>query len=157
MRLLRPPPADQRQDGQIMLLSLIYGLVALALVLVVVAVSTVYLERKRLLALADALAVDAADAIDVDAFYTADRGDELDLPLTDDSVRGAVEEYLVAAPAGLTREFDDFAVIDPTGTPDGDVAEVSLFATVRPPLVPWVLTPWSDGIPLRVTSRAHSG
>jgi uncharacterized membrane protein len=149
-------PHRPKDEGQILLLSLVYGLVTLALVIVVVAVSTVYLERKRLLSLADALAVDAADAIDTDVFYTGDRGEAVDLPLTDASVRSAVEDYLQAAPAAVTGEFEDFAVVEPTGTPDGTVAEVSLGAPIRPPLVPWVLTPWRDGIPLQVTSRAVS-
>ncbi|WP_435529667.1 pilus assembly protein TadG-related protein [Occultella kanbiaonis] len=148
---------ERREDGQILLLSLVYGLVTLALVMVVASVASVYLERKRLLSLADALAADAADSVDEAQFYTGDRGSVVDLPLSDESVRSAVEEYLRAAPAGVTDEFEALAVIDPTGSPDGDIAEVSLGAVSRPPLVPWVLIPWSDGIVIEVTAHAEAG
>ncbi|TDE97440.1 hypothetical protein EXU48_04400 [Occultella glacieicola] len=157
MRNSRARPRGGSEDGQILLLSLIYGLVTLALVMVVASVASVYLERKRLLSLADALAADAADAVDEAQFYTTDRPSTVDLPLTDASVRAAVEEYLRAAPASMTEEFEQFAIVEPTGSPDGDVAEVSLGAVSRPPLVPWVLLPWTDGITVEVTARAEAG
>lgn len=140
-----------REDGQILLLSLVFGVITLALVLVVASVSSIYLERKELLALADALAADAADAVDAQTYYT-DAGVE-HLPLTDASVHAAVQDYLAAAPAAVTGEFEDFAVAAPTGTPDGQVAEVTLAARVRPPVLPWVLMPWADGFEIEVTAR----
>lgn len=140
-----------REDGQILLLSLVFGVITLALVLVVASVSSIYLERKELLALADALAADAADAVDAQTYYT-DAGVE-HLPLTDASVHAAVQDYLAAAPATVTGEFEDFAVAAPTGTPDGQVAEVTLTARVRPPVLPWVLMPWADGFEIEVTAR----
>ena len=140
-----------RDDGQILLLSLVFGVITLALVLVVASISSIYLERKELLALADALAADAADAVDAESYYT-DPG-AAHLPLTDDSVHAAVEEYLAAAPAAVTGQFEDFAVVAPTGTPDGQVAEVTLAARVRPPVLPWVLMPWADGFEIEVTAR----
>ncbi|HLS15525.1 MAG TPA: hypothetical protein VK095_13530 [Beutenbergiaceae bacterium] len=144
---------DRDEDGQIMLLSMVYGLVALALVMVIVSVSAVYLERKRLLSLADALAADAADAADLQVWYGAG---ETDLVLTDASVRTSVDDYLGAAPAAVTGRFEDFAVTTPTGTPDGETAQVSLTAQVRPPLVPWMLTPWQDGFPIEVTAEGRA-
>ncbi|WP_159622721.1 pilus assembly protein TadG-related protein [Ruania rhizosphaerae] len=138
-------------DGQILLLSLVYGVVTLALVLVVVSVSAIYLERKRLLSLADALAADAADAVDEASFYGGAAVDPGDLPLTDASVQGAVADYLAAAPAGVA-EFEDFGVVPPTGSPDGLTAQVSLTARVRPPLVPWAIIPFADGFVIDVTA-----
>lgn len=138
-------------EGQILLLSLVFGVITLALVLVIASVSAIYLERKELLALADALAADAADAVDAHTYYTD--ADVEELPLTDASVQAAVQEYLAAAPAAVTGEFEDFAVGAPTGTPDGHLAEVTLTARARPPVLPWVLMPWADGFPIEVTAR----
>jgi hypothetical protein len=128
-------------------------------VLVVASASAVHIERKRLLALADGAAADAADAIDVAAYYAAAGSPEeaTRVPLSDASVEAAVQEYLRAVPSALVGEFDALRVGEPTGTPDGTRAQVTLTATARPPLVPWVLLPWSDGIALRVTSTAQAG
>lgn len=139
------------EEGQILLLSLAFAVITVALVLVVASVSAIYLERKELLSLADALAADAADAVDADTYYTDPAAAHL--PLTDASVQAAVQDYLEAAPAAVTGEFEDFAVAAPTGTPDGQVAEVTLTARVRPPVLPWVLMPWADGFPIEVTAR----
>lgn len=153
-RLRRRLDARWREDdGQIMLLSIAYGLVALALVLTVVSVSAIYLERKQLLALADAVAADAADAVDEGQYFGSDRGDEPTLPLTDASVQQAAQDYLAAAPAGVV-DFERLAIAEPTGTPDGTAAQVSLSALVRPPLVTWVISPWQDGFTVTVTSSA---
>lgn len=142
-------------DGQIMLLSIFYGLLALALVLVVVSVSAIYLERKRLLSLADAVAADAADAIDEDTYFTTDRTETPSLPLTDASVQQEAARYLDAAPSGVV-DFEGLAIVAPTGSPDGTTAQVSLSAVVRPPLVTWVLAPWQDGFVVTVTTSAEA-
>lgn len=143
------------EDGQIMLLSIVYGLVALTLVLVVVSVSSVYLERKRLLALADAVAADAADTVDEDSYFGGERPQEVAIPLTDDSVQQAAADYLEAAPRAVV-DFDELAIASPTGTPDGTTAQVSLAAVVRPPVVTWVLRPWQDGFVVTVTTSAEA-
>ena len=141
--------------GQVLLLILIYSLIAVALVTVVASASAVHLERKRLLALADAAALDAADAVDIDAFYVDGARPGGGVPLTDASVRASVREY--AAVAGAADRFDSFAVDRSTGTPDGRTAEVTLVATAKPPLLSSVIAAFSDGIPLNVTSRAVTG
>ena len=157
-------PADARDGGQIMLLSLAFSALVIALVLVVASASAVHIERKRLLALADAVAVGAADAIDEAAYYqplaaAAPGGPRAPtrVPLSEASVDAAVQDYLAAAHAALVGEFEGLRVTEPTGTPDGVTAQVTLTAVTRPPLVPWVLAPWSEGITLRVTSTARAG
>ncbi len=141
------------ESGQIMLLSLGFGVLALALVLVVAAASSVYLERKQLLALADGAAADAADAIDYRLYYSTD--DSRDgLPLSDQSVLESVEGYLERSPAA--GSFDGLWIVSDTGTDDGRTARVSLAAVARPAVVPWVLVPWSDGFEIRVTSTARA-
>nr|KEP23389.1 hypothetical protein DA06_08980 [Georgenia sp. SUBG003] len=152
-------PAGGPEQGQIMLLTLAFGVLVLVLVLVVASASAVHIERKRLLALADGAAADAADAVDPAAYYAGagSPGQSTRVPVSDASVAAAVQQYLRAAPPALVAEFDRLRVAEPTGTPDGTTAQVTFTATARPPLVPWVLLPWSDGIALRVTSTAQAG
>lgn len=156
--------ADRRESGQIMLLALAFAALALALVLVLASASAVHIERKQLLALADAAALDAADAVDLAAFYgdTVLPGDAADpragaglVPLTDRTVRDAVQSHLAASPAAAG--VSAVRVGEPTGTPDGVTAEVTLTAIARPPFIPWALVGWSDGIALRATSTARAG
>ncbi|WP_164737359.1 hypothetical protein [Georgenia sp. SYP-B2076] len=155
-------PRGGGERGQIMLLTLAFSALALVLVLVVASASAVHIERKRLLALADLAAAGAAEAIDEAAYYEAATTPAPDgassattVPLSEATVDAAVRAYL-AQPA-VAGEFDGVRVAEPTGTPDGLTAQVTLTAVARPPLVPWALLPWSEGITLRVTSTARAG
>jgi hypothetical protein len=143
-----------------MLLVVVYTLISFSLVTVVVSASAVHLARHRLLSVADAAALDAADALDRPGFYgSADRpagpgtGDRV-VPLSDASVRDSVRAYL--ADSGAAGRFTGLAVAGPTGTPDGSTAEVTLTAVVRLPMVGAVLAPWTDGVPIRVTAHARA-
>ncbi|WP_315093475.1 pilus assembly protein TadG-related protein [uncultured Cellulomonas sp.] len=153
-RRRRRPTGD---DGQVMILTLGFVVVALLLITVVVSAAGVHLERKRLLALADLLALEAADAVGDDRYFAPGAGqgdpDTEGLPLTDASVRAAVDRYL-RDNRGAATEWEDVAVLSAT-TPDGRSAHVHLGAVVRPALVSWVLAPWSDGIPLEAESVAR--
>src|SRR5690606_41155457 len=98
-----------------------------ALVFAVASATSVYIDRKRLLSLADGAAVDAADALDEELYFTdPPAGDRI--PISDASVDDAVSEYLDQTPAALLAEFDQLAVVEPTGTPDGTTAQVTLAA-----------------------------
>ncbi|MEJ5914169.1 hypothetical protein [Pseudokineococcus sp. 1T1Z-3] len=117
------------------LLVLGYAVLALALVLVVTGVSAVHLERKRLLAVADAAAGDAADALDEGFYFGEGAGTPLErgVPLTDAAVRSAAAEHLSSSPAA--RRLDGVRLGPGTGSPDGVTAQVQLSAPVRLPLV----------------------
>ena len=141
------------ESGQITLLTMGFAVVALALILVVASASSIHLERKRLFALADGAVADAADAIDLEQYYRAELP-AAGVPLTDESVRTAVEDHLDAAMA--TARFDGLQIAGSTGTADGRTAQVTLSAVARPPLVPWVLVPWSDGFTIQVTALAQA-
>ncbi|WP_324649881.1 pilus assembly protein TadG-related protein [Georgenia sp. H159] len=141
------------EEGQITLLSIGFGLLALTLVLVVVAASSVYLERKQLLALADGAAADAADAIDYELYYSPDAARD-GLPLSNASVQESVESYLGDSVAA--GRFRALQVGRTTGTVDGRMAHVTLSAVARPAVVPWVLAPWADGFAITVTSSARA-
>ncbi|MBI4939473.1 MAG: hypothetical protein HY830_01850 [Actinobacteria bacterium] len=159
-----------------MLLILGYAVVVLLLVTVVAAATSVHLTRHRLMGLADAAALDAADAIDTERFYTGGAGgggqtgggraagDSASrrteqttpdpVPLSDASVRASVSGYLaVAAPL---QPFPAPQVGAGTGTPDGVTAQVTLTTTARIPLVSSVLRPWADGVRVTVTARARA-
>lgn len=144
-----------RDDGQVMLLTLCYAVIALLLVTVAASASSIHLERKRLLAVADQAALAAADSMSADTYYgrTGPAPDDGLVVLTDVAVREAVDQHLQRSP-GAAR-LTGLAVVS-TST-DGRTAEVTLGAVARPPLVSWVTAAWSDGIALRVTSRARAG
>jgi hypothetical protein len=146
-----------RESGSITLLSIAFAALALLLLTAVVSATSIHLERKRLLALADELSLAAADSLDEASFYRGEaRRPTTDgvIPLTDADVRRAVEEYLSAHPsvaAGHERLTVTEAVSD-----DGRTARVSLAALARPPLISWITAPWSDGIALSATSSARA-
>lgn len=143
---------EQPDDGQVLLLVLAYAAISISLVLVVVSASAVHLERKRLLEVADGAALDAADEVDERIYFPAGARPG-SVPLSDGSVRAAVEDYL--ADRGAYADFDDLTVDASTGSSDGRTAEVTLYATVQPPLIGWALEAFSDGVVLRATSRAR--
>jgi hypothetical protein len=65
---VRRPTGD---DGQIMILSIGFTIVALLLVTGVVSATGIHLERKRLLAAADSIAVEAADELSAPGYFPA--------------------------------------------------------------------------------------
>src|SRR5665648_624778 len=157
-RLMRRGPSGD-DDGQIMLLTVGYVVLALLLVGVVVSATAVHLQRKQLLILADLAALEAADALDTGAYYTGAPASEpsADAPLvrlTPSGVADSVDGYLTNAPAA--DRFTDLAVVEATTT-DGRTARVTLRAVAQVPLLNIVTAAWSDGIELQVTARARAG
>jgi hypothetical protein len=149
--LATPRRVGRGDDGQVMLLAIGYAVIALLLVTVVVTASGIHLERKRLLALADLTALQAADALDLDAYFSRGSDDDL-VTLGDVQVRAAVTDFLTTAAADA--RLDDLELVE--ARTDGHTVTVTLRALARPALVSWVTAPWSDGIELRVTSSARS-
>ena len=156
MTRLRLPPPEEREDGQVLLLSLGFAVLAILLIVTVVSATAVHLERKRLLVLADHAALAAAAALDEGAYYgrTGSTGDAGLVLLTPSSVRSAAEAHVTAAPEA--GRFSDLRVAAAT-TGDGRTAEVTLTAVAHPPLLTWATAAWDAGVPLQVTSRARAG
>lgn len=145
-----PADRDGERDGErggILALTLgVLGVAALLIVVVAVA-SSVYLDRRELLALADTTAAHAATRIDPAAYA------EGTIMLTDQGVRTAALDFLASAPSSVT-DLPGLALVEPTGASGATTAQVTLTAYSRPAFLPWLLMPWSDGIAMTVTSSA---
>lgn len=150
-RLLAALRARDAESGQVMILTLGLAMVVLALVFVVASVTAVQIERKQLLAMADAAALDAATRIDAAAYYASGSGR---VEVSDATVRAAVGEYVASHRAALGLERA--RVGEPTGSPDGRTARVTLVTEADIPLVPWFLD-GAGGVGLRVTTTARAG
>lgn len=133
-------PETDADEGSILLLTLGYVLLALALVFVCVCATDLYIAQKRLDALADAAALAGADG-----FTLAVDGDAPRAALTDDGVNAQVVALLAAASGEATLVH--------ASTPDG----VSAQATVTAPWHPPLLSPFvPDGIRLESTATSRT-
>jgi hypothetical protein len=136
-------------DGSTLLLTIFYGFLALVLILLVVAATSLYLERKRLFTLADGAALAGAEAFLLDSVTPATDAGQLKPVLDPIAVDRAVRRYLASAPKA---DVADFTVTRATSV-DGRSATVSLGAYWRPPVLTLVLP---AGVPLQVTAVARS-
>ena len=135
------------ESGSILPLTIFFGFLALVLVLLVVAASSLYLERKRLFGLADGAALVGAEAFELDTVPQTPGGVRPRLQSTD--VAAAVTDY-VAGSAG--SRFESLEVLRAESA-DGRSATVELAAYWRPPVVS-LLVP--DGFRIEVTAVARS-
>ncbi|HWH25291.1 MAG TPA: pilus assembly protein TadG-related protein [Pseudolysinimonas sp.] len=142
------PPALLRDDtGSTLPLIAFFGALALALVLVVAASTSLYLERKRLFTLADGAALAGAEAFTLDQVVETPNGP--DVALAPDDVRTAVQSYLHSAP---TQRFDDLNLDEATSV-DGRSARVTLSSVWHPPLV-GLFVP--DGLRIDATATSRT-
>lgn len=152
MRIFRKRLTEEPEAGNTILLSVILSAVAIALVLTFGSITQMHIERKRLLALADAAALHAASALDEDHYYTTPGAD---LHLTDASVHAAVEDFLVRTPAAQHNRLHALQIDSPTAAIDGDTAQVTLSAFIRPTYIPWSVTPF-EGFRIQVSTTARA-
>jgi hypothetical protein len=108
------------EQGTILLLTIGYALIAIALVVVAVDASAFFLSRRALAGLADGAAVAGTHAEDGNQIYRAGTG--ADLPLTPVGVRTEVTSYLDSRDAGTAYPRLQLADV---GT-DGRTVSVSL-------------------------------
>jgi uncharacterized membrane protein len=135
------------ESGSILPLTIFFGGLALLLVLLVVAATSLYLERKRLFTLADGAALVGAEAFDLREVTTSPHGVRPLLESAD--VASAVSDFVAASP---DRGFESLAV-ERAVTTDGRSATVELSAYWRPPVVS-LLVP--EGLRIEVTAVARS-
>ncbi len=135
------------ENGSSLILTIFYGAFALALILVVVAATSLSIDRKRLFSLADGAALAGAEAFELSAVNADAAGFTAMLASAD--VRVAALEYIAAVPHGALEGV----VVESAASPDGLSAEITVSAWWRPP----VLTVFvAEGLRLEVTSTARS-
>jgi len=134
------------EEGSTLLLTLFYAALSLVLILVVVAATSLYLERKRLFTLADGAALAAAEASQFDA--VGRDGTDPTRTVNAADVDSAVAAYL-ALPHG---PFEGLAVTRAFSA-DGYSATVTLSAQWRPPVLTLLIP---AGLTVDVTAVARS-
>ncbi|MGP4031305.1 pilus assembly protein TadG-related protein [Pseudarthrobacter sp. 1C304] len=151
MTAIRRPTAtdDGRDDGQLMVMIIGFVLLALLLATVVTAASSVYIEHKKLLSLADGASVAAADSFTLGQLETG--GGSPTAILTGARVQSAAADFLDRS--GASARFSGLSVGPGTGSPDGSTAVVVLSAAVHPPVVNFLVP---DGIRIEASSTARS-
>lgn len=108
---------DER--GSILPLTIFYGFLSLVLILLVVAATSLYLERKRLFTLADGAALVGAEAFELDDVTLTHEGPRASLVSAD--VAAAASGYLATAP---TSGFESLT-LERAETVDGRSATVA--------------------------------
>lgn len=152
------PPAVRREpeSGRILLMTAAFVAFTLGLVIVVVSVTQVHLDRKRLLDLADATALAAADEVVGTSVYDGIDGTPASTGgarLDPQDVEAAATEYLAEHAASTPLEEVQLAAVS---TPDGRTARVVLTARTWPAIVSPITRSWSDGIELTAVAAARA-
>lgn len=137
----------RRDDGSTLPLVVFFAFLSLVLVLIVVAATSLYLERKRLFTLADGAALVGAESFDLDDVELTESGYRP--TLENGAVAASITAYLAGEPAGGFTDLE----VEQAATLDGRSATVTLSAYWRPPVLT-VLLP--DGVRIEVTAVARS-
>ena len=111
------------EEGSVMVLTIGYALLSIALILVCVNATSLYLAQKRLDAAADAAALAGADGFTL----VLDGAGEPRAELTTSDVRAQAD--------AIIQSLGGEATVVDAGTPDGTSARVTVAATWRPPIL----------------------
>ena len=135
------------EEGSSLILVIFAGLLGLVVVLGVAAMTSLYIERKRLFTLADGAAIASAESFALSNVQVLDG--LTTVQLRDQEVLATTQNYLRQIPLGTAGEVK----IISAHTPDGVSASVTLLKVWRPPVLS-VLLP--AGVPLEVTALART-
>lgn len=141
------PDPDQ---GQISILIIGMMLICLLALIVIMAITSVYLAERKLQAHADNAALAAADSFR-GLRIPDDGAGRPAAELTDASVSGAASSYLTEV--GAEDDLDSLGIGAGTGTTDGRTAQVTLDAVAHPPVVAWIIP---SGVPISATGDARA-
>ncbi|GAA1341702.1 pilus assembly protein TadG-related protein [Arthrobacter roseus] len=136
------------ESGQVMILVIGYVILTLMVLTVVMAISAVYLEHKKLLSVADSASLAASDNFGVGEVQDGTRGPAP--ALTKTSVQAAAAKYI--SDTGAAARFNELSISGQTGAPEGRTAHVVLTAVVHPPIVNYLVP---AGIDIVVVSEAR--
>lgn len=146
--LRRRASVSADETGSTILLTIGFAAVALALILVGTAATSLYVEHKRLLSLADDLAASAAESFAIDDVVVAPDGTARPV-LDDGQVDRSVHETLLRDGPGTLSGVQVEAAL----TRDGRSAEVSLSSDWHPPLLALFVP---EGFRIEATATARS-
>ncbi|SDH10147.1 pilus assembly protein TadG-related protein [Microbacterium pygmaeum] len=134
-------PLGRDEVGSILILTLGYALLAIAVILVCVDATSLYLAQKRLDAIADAAALAGADGFTL----VLDATGEPRADLTASDVRTQADAIVAGVGAG--------AVLVDADTPDGTSARVTVASTWHPPIIALFVP---DGVALEATATSRT-
>ena len=139
-----------REQGSIIPLLSVLAVVVIVLVIGGIDVTAAHLARMRLYDTADAIALNAADAIDTSSFYHGTMADAVVVSTA--TVRTAAQTDLDrrTRPANVTA----WALTPTTGSPDGTT--VSLRGSVELPIITPFLAALGTQVQITVEARARS-
>ena len=139
-RHVRRRSAGADDEGSVLILTLGYGVLAIAVILVCTAATSLYLAQKQLDAVADAAALAAADGFELSIV-----GGEPVATLTDTGVRSEA--------AAMIGQIGDDARLVTASTPDGVSARVTVAGEWHPPVVTLFVP---DGVRLEATATSRT-
>jgi hypothetical protein len=138
-------------EGTIGILTLGFAVVAIMLILVISAATSVHVTRMRLANLADELAEDASDAVSSDGYFTTQAGTG-DVTLAQSRMSDAVVAHVTQR--GTDRlEGVRIVTVD---APDAVTARVTVEITVYPLFGLEALMPFADGITITATGQSRA-
>ncbi len=141
------------EEGSTLILIIFSAALSLALILGVSAATSLYLERKRLLTLADGAALAASESFDLSSVGANDAGGMVRPVLTNAAVSQAAQQYIARARANASDSRLEDLTLSKAVTEDGRSATIELASFWRPPVVSLFLP---EGVRIDVESTARS-
>ncbi|HRB99518.1 MAG TPA: pilus assembly protein TadG-related protein [Dermatophilaceae bacterium] len=141
-----------REQGSIIPLLSVLAVVVIVLVIGGIDVTAAHLARMRLYDTADAVALNAADAIDTSAFYHGTMAEAVVVSTATVRTTAQTDLDRRTRPANVTA----WVLTPTTGSPDGTTAVVSLRGTVELPIITPFLAAIGSQVQITVESRARS-
>jgi len=138
-------------EGTIGILTLGFAVLAIMLILVVSAATSVHMTRMRLAHLADELAEDASDAVSSDGYFTATAGVD-DVRLAQSRMSDAVVAHVTQRG---TDRLEGVRIVS-VDAPDAITARVTVQITVYPLFGLEALMPYADGITVTATGQSRA-
>jgi uncharacterized membrane protein len=127
-------------EGSVLLLTLGYAILAIAVILVCVDATSLYLAQKRLDGLADAAALAGADGFSVTV-------------VDDEPVATLLSPAVQAQAEAMVAQLGGGARLVSAGTPDGLSARVTVADVWRPPVLALFVP---DGVPLQAVATSRT-